>query len=116
MRGWNQTDFTSLFERRFLRMVRGIEVHAELGEEELDPEPFPDLWRSHRDRPHRGVRDGRAGVEMARSLPVPFTFVARAENLIRGRNDLDDTIRRLQAFERLAPTCSTRPGCATSPP
>src|SRR5881409_2716457 len=34
-----------------------------------------------------------ASVEMARSLPVPFTFVARAENLIRGRNDLDDTIR-----------------------
>ena len=28
-----------------------------------------------------------AGVEMARLLPVPFTFVARAENLIRGRND-----------------------------
>src|ERR1700730_1845367 len=25
-----------------------------------------------------------AGVEMARSLPVPFTFVARAEDLIRG--------------------------------
>jgi 2-methylisocitrate lyase-like PEP mutase family enzyme len=41
-----------------------------------------------------------AGVEMARSLPVPFTFVARAENLIRGRTDLDDTIRRLQAFEK----------------
>src|ERR1700704_2657351 len=41
-----------------------------------------------------------AGVEMARSLPVPFTFVARAENLIRGRPDLDDTIKRLQAFEK----------------
>src|SRR4029453_12004648 len=40
-----------------------------------------------------------AGVEMARTLPVPFTFVARAENLIRGRNDLDDTIKRLHAFE-----------------
>ena len=41
-----------------------------------------------------------AGAEMARSLPVPFTFVARAENLIRGRLDLDDTIKRLQAFEK----------------
>jgi hypothetical protein len=39
-------------------------------------------------------------VEMVRSLPVPFTFVARAENLIRGRPDLDDTIKRLQAFEK----------------
>jgi 2-methylisocitrate lyase-like PEP mutase family enzyme len=38
---------------------------------------------------------------MARSLPVPFTFVARAENLIRGRLDLDDTIKRLQAFEKV---------------
>src|SRR5476649_2368284 len=41
-----------------------------------------------------------AGVEMARSLPTPFTFVARAENLIRGRPDMDDTIKRLQAFEK----------------
>jgi 2-methylisocitrate lyase-like PEP mutase family enzyme len=39
-----------------------------------------------------------AGAEMARSLDVPFTFTARAENLIRGVKDLDDTIRRLQAF------------------
>jgi 2-methylisocitrate lyase-like PEP mutase family enzyme len=41
-----------------------------------------------------------AGVEMARTLRVPFTFVARPENLIRGRLDLDDTIKRLQAFEK----------------
>ncbi len=41
-----------------------------------------------------------AGVEAARSLPFPFTFVARAENFSVGRHDLDDTIRRLIAFER----------------
>ncbi|HEX3417593.1 MAG TPA: isocitrate lyase/phosphoenolpyruvate mutase family protein, partial [Stellaceae bacterium] len=40
-----------------------------------------------------------AGAEMARSLSVPFTFVTRAENLVRGRLDLDDTVKRLQAFE-----------------
>jgi 2-methylisocitrate lyase-like PEP mutase family enzyme len=40
-----------------------------------------------------------AAVEMARSLDFHFTLTARAENLLRGRNDLDDTIRRLQAFE-----------------
>ncbi len=51
-----------------------------------------------------------AGVEMARSLPVPFTFVARAENLIRGRNDLDDTIRRLQAFEKAGADVLFAPG------
>src|SRR5215471_8294310 len=51
-----------------------------------------------------------AGVEMARSLPVPFTFVARAENLIRGRNDLDDTIRRLQAFDKAGADVLYAPG------
>jgi 2-methylisocitrate lyase-like PEP mutase family enzyme len=51
-----------------------------------------------------------AGVEMARSLPVPFTFVARAENLIRGRNDMDDTIRRLQAFEKAGADVLYAPG------
>src|SRR5436305_14888891 len=51
-----------------------------------------------------------AGAEMARSLPVPFTFVARAENLIRGRNDLDDTIRRLQAFEKAGADVLYAPG------
>ena len=51
-----------------------------------------------------------AGVEMARSLPVPFTFVARAENLIRGRPDLDDTIKRLQAFEKAGADVLYAPG------
>jgi len=51
-----------------------------------------------------------AGVEVARSLPVPFTFVARAENLIRGRNDLDDTIKRLQAFENAGADVLYAPG------
>jgi 2-methylisocitrate lyase-like PEP mutase family enzyme len=40
-----------------------------------------------------------AAVEAARSLPFPFTLTARAENFLNGRPDLDDTIRRLQAFE-----------------
>jgi 2-methylisocitrate lyase-like PEP mutase family enzyme len=39
-----------------------------------------------------------AAVEEARKLPFPFTLVARAENFLHGRPDLDDTIRRLQAF------------------
>jgi 2-methylisocitrate lyase-like PEP mutase family enzyme len=51
-----------------------------------------------------------AAVEVARSLPVPFTFVARAENLIRGRPDLDDTIRRLQAFEQAGADVLYAPG------
>src|SRR4051794_15557815 len=39
-----------------------------------------------------------AAVEAARSLPFPFTLVARAENFLHGRNDLDNTLRRLEAF------------------
>jgi 2-methylisocitrate lyase-like PEP mutase family enzyme len=39
-----------------------------------------------------------AAAQVARSLPFPFTFTARAENYLHGRPDLDDTIRRLQAF------------------
>jgi len=41
-----------------------------------------------------------AAVEAARSLPFPFTLTARAENFLNGRADLDDTIQRLQAYER----------------
>src|SRR5438128_9866741 len=40
----------------------------------------------------------QAAVEVARALPFPFTLTARAENFLHGRPDLDDTIRRLQAF------------------
>jgi len=39
-----------------------------------------------------------AAVKAARSLPFPFVLVARAENFLHGRPDLDDTIGRLQAF------------------
>ena len=41
-----------------------------------------------------------AAAEAARRLPFPFTLTGRAENFLRGRPDLDDTIRRLQAYER----------------
>jgi 2-methylisocitrate lyase-like PEP mutase family enzyme len=41
-----------------------------------------------------------AAAEAVRKLHFPFTLTARAENFLHGRRDLDDTIRRLQAFER----------------
>ena len=40
-----------------------------------------------------------AAAEAARALPFPFTLTARAENFLHERHDLDDTIRRLQAYE-----------------
>ena len=40
-----------------------------------------------------------AAVEAARGLDRDFVLTARAENFLRGNPDLDDTIKRLQAFE-----------------
>ena len=51
-----------------------------------------------------------AAIEVARSLPIPFTLTARAENLLHRRADLDDTIRRLQAFERAGADVLYAPG------
>lgn len=41
-----------------------------------------------------------AAVQAARALPFEFTLTARSENFLRGKPDLDDTIRRLQLFEK----------------
>jgi 2-methylisocitrate lyase-like PEP mutase family enzyme len=51
-----------------------------------------------------------AAVEVARALPVPFTLTARAETLLFGQRDLDDTIRRLQAFEKAGADVLYAPG------
>jgi 2-methylisocitrate lyase-like PEP mutase family enzyme len=51
-----------------------------------------------------------AAVEVARSLPVRFVLTARAENLLHGRPDLGDTIRRLQAFEKAGADVLYAPG------
>jgi 2-methylisocitrate lyase-like PEP mutase family enzyme len=41
-----------------------------------------------------------AAAEAAHALAFPFMLTARAENYLHGKADLDDTIRRLQAFEQ----------------
>ena len=51
-----------------------------------------------------------AAVEVARSLPFPFMLTARAENLLHGRMDLDDTIKRLQAFQQAGADVLYAPG------
>jgi 2-methylisocitrate lyase-like PEP mutase family enzyme len=51
-----------------------------------------------------------AAVRAARALPFPFTLTARTENYLRGNPDLDDTIRRLQAFERAGADVLFAPG------
>lgn len=51
-----------------------------------------------------------AAVAAARSLPFPFMLVARAENYLHGRPDLDDTILRLQAYEAAGAEVLYAPG------
>jgi 2-methylisocitrate lyase-like PEP mutase family enzyme len=51
-----------------------------------------------------------AGVEAARALGRPFVFTARTEGFIRGRPDLDETLRRLEAFEKAGADVLYAPG------
>lgn len=52
----------------------------------------------------------QAAVETARSLGFAFVLTARAENYLHGKRDLDDTIRRLQAFEKAGADVLYAPG------
>jgi 2-methylisocitrate lyase-like PEP mutase family enzyme len=51
-----------------------------------------------------------AAAEAARAVPAGFVLTARAENYLRGNPDLDDTIRRLQAFEKAGADVLFAPG------
>ena len=55
----------------------------------------------------------KAAAKAARSLPFPFMLAARAENLIYGRPDLPDTIRRLVAFAEAGADVLYAPGLKT---
>ncbi|MGO9433199.1 MAG: isocitrate lyase/phosphoenolpyruvate mutase family protein [Terracidiphilus sp.] len=55
-----------------------------------------------------------AAVAAARALPFPFMLVARAENYLHGRPDLDDTIKRLQAFEAAGADVLYAPGISSA--
>ncbi len=54
-----------------------------------------------------------AAVEAAQGLPFPFVLTARAENFLHGRPDLEDTTRRLQAFEHAGAKVLYAPGLPT---
>jgi 2-methylisocitrate lyase-like PEP mutase family enzyme len=51
-----------------------------------------------------------AAVEAARALPFPFLLTARAHNLLFPGSNLDQTIRRLQAFEKAGADVLFAPG------
>jgi 2-methylisocitrate lyase-like PEP mutase family enzyme len=56
-----------------------------------------------------------AAARVAHSLPFPFTLTARAENFLHGRPDLDDTIKRLQAFSAAGADVLYAPGLKDLP-
>ena len=51
-----------------------------------------------------------AAAQVARALSFPFTLTARTESFLRGNPDLDDVIRRLQAFEKAGADVLMAPG------
>jgi 2-methylisocitrate lyase-like PEP mutase family enzyme len=52
----------------------------------------------------------QAAAEGAHALSFPFTLTARAENYLHGRNDLADTIKRLQAYSQAGADVLYAPG------
>jgi 2-methylisocitrate lyase-like PEP mutase family enzyme len=55
----------------------------------------------------------RAAAEISRSLTFPFTLTARAENYLFGRRDINDTIKRLQAYQEAGADVLYAPGLAS---
>ena len=55
----------------------------------------------------------RAAAKAAHSLPFPFLLTARAENYLHGRADINDTIRRLQAYQEAGADVLYAPGLIT---
>jgi 2-methylisocitrate lyase-like PEP mutase family enzyme len=55
----------------------------------------------------------RAVAESVHALPTGFTLTARAENYLHGRKDLNDTIRRLQAYQEAGADVLYAPGLTT---
>lgn len=55
----------------------------------------------------------RAAARLAHSLPFPFTLTARAENYLHGRHNLENTIKRLQAYQDAGADVLYAPGLTT---
>src|SRR5688572_2940424 len=92
--------------------ARAIQRVAEAGAvggsiEDYDPDGARLYERSE------AVERVTAAVEAARALDFPFMLTARAENHFRGNPDIEDTIARLQAFERAGADVLYAPGLRT---
>jgi 2-methylisocitrate lyase-like PEP mutase family enzyme len=85
--------------------IRRVAEAGAVGGSIEDHDPETGLYE-----PGRAAERVAAAVEAAGSLDFPFTLTARAENHIRGNPDLDDTIARLQAYERAGADVLYAPG------
>jgi len=89
---------------------RAVEVAAEAGAAGGSIEDWDRDEQRIYEREH-AVERVRAAVVAAR--PSGFVLTARAENLIRGHDDLDDTIARLQLYEEAGADVLYAPGLRT---
>ena len=58
----------------------------------------------------QAVQRVAAAAQASHRLPFPFMLTARAENFLHDKPDLDETVRRLQAFERAGADVLFAPG------
>ena len=104
--GFGHTPETAAETIRMAGEVAGL-VGGSIEDSTGDPErPIYDFQHA--------VERVAAAAEAAHALPFPFMFVGRAENYLHGRPDLDDTIRRLQAFADVGADCLYAPGLTTA--
>jgi 2-methylisocitrate lyase-like PEP mutase family enzyme len=96
-------------------VAKTIQLAAEVG---LVGCTIEDATRNH-DRPlydfGLAVERVAAAAQAARGLPFPFTLTARAHNLLYGAPDLEETIRRLKAFEKAGADVLFAPGLPDLP-
>jgi 2-methylisocitrate lyase-like PEP mutase family enzyme len=102
-------DFENGYSEHLIDVVENIKRLAETGIAGFSIEDFS------REHHHlydffEGVERVQVAVETIAELGVPLVLTARAENLLRGEDDLDDTIKRLQAFEAVGADVLYAPG------
>jgi 2-methylisocitrate lyase-like PEP mutase family enzyme len=91
----------------FMQVASAGAVGASIEDATNDPhQPLHDA--------HRAAERVRAAAEAVHALPFPFTLTARAENFLVGRNDLKDTIARLQMYQDAGADVLYAPGLVDS--
>jgi len=102
-------DFERCFSDEPAAAAETIRLGAAVGLAGCSIEDAGDKGQPPYDFDH-AVKRVAAAVKIARALPVPFVLTARAENFVRGKPDLDDTIKRLLAFEQAGADVLMAPG------